>query len=928
MHGLERTGLPPDPQRLRALFDAALELPESARDEWLEATVADATERAALRRLLAADAGRGPLDLPAEQRAEQIGEASERCLDAYVGQSIGPYRLMHLLGQGGMAAVFLAERAEAGFRQQVAIKLLRRGLFSELEHRMFRRERQALAALSHPNIAHLLDGGVTAAGVPFLVLEYVDGVAITEHAARTRLDLSARLQLFCVVCRAVQAAHRQLIVHRDIKPSNILVTAEGEVKLLDFGIAKLLDEGEELATGTGLAPLTPGYAAPEQHAGGTISTATDVFALGVLLHELLLGQRPDTRERSRRASADAHRATRAAPLSPTALRVALRGDLDNILQMAMDPDPARRYASAGELADDIERHLQARPVRAHPPARSYRLRKFLRRHRTGVVLSLLLLCASLAAISTVLWQAELARQESARANAVSQFMLNLFQGARASLPREDRLSPEQLVAETRRQLAASSELDAPTQLALYRAVAEVALSLSAYDEAEAVLAQAEALLAHDAEPAALEGLRLIRADAWQQQGQHEQAATSLRGLLPRLRATDTGQALRALGVLAQAEFALGRPETAIELQHEALQLALQQHGEGSEDALLAGLELGNLLAASQRYPQAIEALEPRLQRWRARGLAEDDRYVRALSSLAQSKDGIGDLDNSVARLRELLQLRERIHSAPHAAIARAQRALGQALARGPGPEEAWRLFDAALAMQRIVYRRGHLEIAVTLDAMGALASAQQREDDAIALYQQALALCAELDARDDVCARSRNNLGQVFYRANRLDEAEAAMREALAERRRLFGNDHPTVAYSLSTLSNVATRRGDYAGAQTLSREALDLLERIGHGRSREAALIRHGYAQSLHLGGRSQEGLAEIDRTYADWRAREPEGRTRAVMILVDRARMQRDIGDREGLQQTFRDIEALQVPAADLPERTRQAIAALRDG
>ncbi len=920
------TGPAPDAQRVRALFDAALEQPAAMRSAWLETSGATSAERAALLRLLQADARPGPLDLPAEQRAALIGDAMERPLDAYVGESIGPYRLLHLLGQGGMAAVFLGERIEGGFRQRVAIKLLRRGLFSELEQRMFRRERQALAALSHPNIAHLLDGGVTPAGVPFLVLEYIDGVAITEHADRAALDLRARLRLFCVVCRAVQAAHRQLIVHRDIKPSNILVTAEGAVKLLDFGIAKLLDEGEELATGTGLAPLTPGYAAPEQHAGGAVSTATDVFALGVLLHELLLGQRPDTRVPGRLASSDAARAARSAPLPPAALRLALRGDLDNILQMAMEPDPARRYASAGELADDIERHLDARPVRAHPPARGYRLRKFLHRHRGGVALAATLLLATSAAIGTVLWQADRARQESARANAVSAFMLQLFQGARASLPRDERLRPEQLVAETRRQLAASAELDAATRLELYRVVAEVALSLSAFDEAEAALAQAEAQLGEGTESAAHDALHLIRAEVWQQQGEAARAAEALRALLPRLRASDPVQALRALGVLAQAEFARGRPDPAITLQREALQLATETRGDASAEALLAGLELGNLLTASQRYPQAIETLEPRLQRWRAAGLPEDDRYVRALSSLAQAKDGIGDLEDSVARQRELLQLRERIHSAPHAAIARAQRALGQVLANGAGQDEAEQLYTQALAMQRAIYPRGHIELAVTLDAMGALASARQQPQQALEFYRQALQLCDALDAADEVCARARNNLGQVLYRLDRLDEAEAAMREALAERRRLFGDNHPTIAYSLSTLANVASKRRDFGEAQALSKEALDLLERIGHGRSREAALIRHGYAQALHLGGRSQAGLAEIERTYADWRAREPEGRVRAVMILVDKARIQRDTGDRPGLSQTFRDIEALGVPPESLPERTRQVIAELQ--
>ena len=250
--------------RLRQLFDAALDQPTTRRRAWIDANVVDADEHAQLLRLLAADAdATSKLDTPLVERAARIGVETDgdTRAEGLVGQRIGAFRLVRLLGQGGMATVFLGEREGADFAQQVAVKLLRHGLYSEVEHACSGANARPWRLLSHPNIAHLVDGGVTDAGIPYLVMEYIDGTTITVHANARQLDLPARLRLFAIVCHAVEAAHRQLIVHRDLKPSNILVDARGEVKLLDFGIAKLLDD-DDGATRTGIAALTPGYAAP------------------------------------------------------------------------------------------------------------------------------------------------------------------------------------------------------------------------------------------------------------------------------------------------------------------------------------------------------------------------------------------------------------------------------------------------------------------------------------------------------------------------------------------------------------------------------------------------------------------------------------------------------------------------------------------
>jgi serine/threonine-protein kinase len=414
--------------RLRELFERVLDVRAAERNAWIDAHASSPAEGDALRRLLAADGGSGFLDTPASEHASRFA-ADEVAAEGLIGQHIGAFRLLRTLGSGGMAAVFLGERFGVDFKQHVAIKLLRRGLYSELEQRLFQRERQVLASLDHPNIARLVDGGVTEAGIPYLVMEHVDGVPITQYADAHALDVRARLVLFLAVCRTVEAAHRSLIVHRDIKPSNILVEAEGTIKLLDFGIAKLLDEDDAGAT---VGVYTPEYAAPEQISGGAITTATDVYGLGVLLHELLLGLRPlgnpTRRPSSRSAEAPADHVARA--FDPAQLRKQLRGDLDNILLKALDAEPKRRYASAGALADDIERHLEHRPVIAHPPSRLYRTLKFVQRHRGGVALTCVFVVGLIAALGAALWQAQVARREAERANTVRDFVQGIFDPVR------------------------------------------------------------------------------------------------------------------------------------------------------------------------------------------------------------------------------------------------------------------------------------------------------------------------------------------------------------------------------------------------------------------------------------------------------------------------------------------------------------------
>ncbi|WP_291157127.1 serine/threonine protein kinase [Gemmatimonas sp. UBA7669] len=409
-----------------------------------------------LQDLLALDSTVGErFERPAHERLGLMsaGNAEDLTLPTMVGRRLGPYRVLDLVGRGGMGAVYEAERADLVYRQRVAIKTLWRGADSAVLLQRFRSERQILAALQHPNIAQLLDGGSTDEGTPWLAMEFVEGTPIDEWCDARTLDIPARLDLFRDVCAAVQHAHQRLVVHRDLKPSNILVSPEGVVKLLDFGVAKLIAPNDEVSTLTnaGLSPLTAAYAAPEQLDEVPPSTATDIFALGAILTCLLAGEPP--RDVAGLSAADRLLAIRERPLrQPSAiaalasmprvsarrysargkLAAALRGDLDAIAGKALHREPARRYASAEALSDDVRRYLRRERVLARPDSTGYRVWSFVRRQRvlTTAVLGVL---ASVTVSGGVAWrQARVAKAEALRAERAAAFLSGLVTGTDAT----------------------------------------------------------------------------------------------------------------------------------------------------------------------------------------------------------------------------------------------------------------------------------------------------------------------------------------------------------------------------------------------------------------------------------------------------------------------------------------------------------------
>ena len=411
-------------KRIEALFEQTLETPAAARPQFLQA-IGDPEVRGEVESLLQSHRQAGAfLDEPDRFLSSESFEADTLS----PGQIIDRYRIIREIGRGGMGAVFLAERADDEYQKQVAIKLIKRGTDTDSVVRHFRNERQILAGFDHPNIARLFDGGTTESGLPYFVMEYVEGLPIDEYCNAHALSVVERLKLFREVCAAVSYAHRHLVIHRDIKRSNILITAEGVPKLLDFGIAKLLQEDDEpLATMTGMRLMTPASASPEQVRGQPVTTASDVYSLGVVLYELLCGRSP-YQFTSQSSHEMARVITETEPKKPsTALAQTdnpqpairnprfLKGDLDNIVLMALRKEPERRYQSVEQFSEDIRRHLEERPVLARKDTISYRAAKFARRNKAGLAAAALVFLILVGGIVATSRQAQIAMREKARA---------------------------------------------------------------------------------------------------------------------------------------------------------------------------------------------------------------------------------------------------------------------------------------------------------------------------------------------------------------------------------------------------------------------------------------------------------------------------------------------------------------------------------
>ena len=654
-------------RRVDTVFDAAVDLPADQQAAAVErACGGDEALRAEVLSLLRAYRSDSPLESPAAEIAAPLFEPAAAAARA-ASDRIGPFRIVREIGRGGMGRVLLAERADGQFEQRVALKLIQHGNPGVI--RRFVEERRILALLQHPNIARLVDGGLTSDGLPYFAMELVDGEPIDHYCASRHLLLDARLELFARVCDAVAYAHQRLVIHRDLKPSNILVTADGQVKLLDFGIAKLLGDapGEDL-TGTGLSPMTPQFAAPEQIRNAPISTATDVYSLGVLLYLLLTSERPyDLRGKpptdiERIVCVDVPPKPSSRVAGPLARQ--LRGDLDLIVMTALQKEERRRYQSPATLAHDLQRFRQGHAILARPDSARYRLEKFVRRNRTAVALATATAAAlvgatvfSIAQMREALRQQQEAVRAAQRATALSELQSVLAGDARdpdgRPLPPAGRIAmAEGVIA---RRFASDPSLAANLMVDLSGRYVEAG-DLKAQ---RALLGKARAIALTANRGADVALATCWRANSYWIEDLLDSARADVaegKAALARDQRRDReaeATCLEAEGKLLQAT---GKPDSGIALLERAV--ALEQDQPGSTETLGRMNALAEVLRLSGRIREAVPYFRRILAQLEALGYGETDAFPNVVNFLSTSLTDLGELAALDSTLRGYIRPRE------------------------------------------------------------------------------------------------------------------------------------------------------------------------------------------------------------------------------------------------------------------------------
>jgi tetratricopeptide (TPR) repeat protein/tRNA A-37 threonylcarbamoyl transferase component Bud32 len=772
-----RTGAPVTEERWRTvnrLLDLALDHAPDERSAVLERECRDdAGLRAAVERLLqACDDSSGFLeDEPAPMFVAPVVAASiagERAQASrpVEGLRVGPYRVLREAGHGGMGVVYLAERDDDQYRRRVALKLMRGGAAMADEHlaRRFREERQILATLEHPGIARLLDGGVSDDGLPWFAMEYVEGTAIDRYCETTGLTIDERLTLFCAVCDAVAFAHRNLVVHRDLKPSNILVTERREVKLLDFGIAKLLariDGGtvDATPTRTAVRALTPEYASPEQIRGDHVATASDVYSLGVVLYELLTGQRPHATHR--RSPHEMERAVLDDPVAPPSavapqrLRRALRGDLDAIVLAAMRKEPERRYASADQLGGDLRRYLEGRPVMARRDGGVYRAGKFIGRHRVGAAAAAFagVVLVGFSVVTTVQSvrlraQAERITVERDRARQVSTFLVDLFRSADPFTAAGPRTTVRDVLDSGAARIDRDLREQPEVRAELLRVMGLSYLNLGMTSEARRLLERAIAI-----------------------------------PIPPPTHRSITNLEPPAVGA------------------RHALAKALQETGQ---------------------YP-AAESLYREVLGWRSRWLPAGSRNVsQSLSTLATVVAAQGRHAEAEALAREALVLARALRPADAHAVSQSLNNLGNVMLRRGAFVAAESVHREAHALRRRVLGDDQAETANSLVNIANALVGQQRYVDADSLFRAALAVKrARLGPRHVDVATDEAAHARLFHLRGHDDTAVVLYRRAIETHRRSRPDGHPRTATAMLGLGQLLLDRGDARAAEPLLRDAL-----------------------------------------------------------------------------------------------------------
>jgi eukaryotic-like serine/threonine-protein kinase len=877
------------PERWRVVIpylDRALELDGGQRDSWL----------LALREEDAALAGDVATLLEKHARLDAQGYLDEGVdgggrRTSLAGQVLGAYTLREQIGQGGMGSVWLADRTDGRYQGAAAVKLLNPSLLGREGEGRFRREGSILARLRHPNIAQLIDAGVSPAGQPYLVLEHVDGQRIDSYCDDRKLPVEARVRQFLDVLSAVAHAHANLVVHRDLKPSNVMVGADGRVKLLDFGIAKLvgLEPGEATAlTGDGAQVMTPQYAAPEQLAGGDVSTATDVYALGALLYLLVTGCHPSGSETGSPAEliraiveTEPARPSEAALLevpdadtaeerascrsaTPKKLVAALRGDLDNIVAKALKKAPSERYATVEALAADLRAHLAHQVVGARADSLRYRASRFLRRHRLATSVGALLVLTLVGGLAATSWQYVRAQREAARAHAVTDFLIRLFELSSERRPQSEKVTAREILDQGTRRLDADLADQPALQANLLGVMGRVYSSLGFYEPAGDLLERSLTLLRrqHRGDDADLARVLSELSTVRNSQGEYDRAIALAResvDMQRRVHGGDHPEISVTLQRLGEAELDAGRPAEAAPIFQEALAMRRRLYGNAHPEVVSSLIALTNLNFETGDYAlaeaQAREALAI------ARTISGDSYPVLPLSiaNLAAVVRTRGRNAEAITLLDEALKLFRARLGEEHPELAPFMRTLAAALQDVGRTSEAAETFERTLQIERASLGAEHPEVAKTTHDLADLLREEGRFAEAEVHYRDCLAILGKSLPPNHVhVGRATTSLGLVLVDQGRYAEAESSLRRALSILEAGLPPGHDLTAKAQIGLGRALLGQGRrLAEAQGLLAAATDVYRaKFGADdvRTAEAGLA---LADCLMARGRPQEARA-----------------------------------------------------------------------
>ena len=895
-------------------LDEALALPLAERDSWLDELHEPDAFKLTLRRLLADDPGVETDDFlaslprltfdPAGSPGEATGDA-----DA-AGVVVGPYRLLHELGVGGMGHVWLAERADGGLKRQVALKLPRLSWARGLSERMGR-ERDILASLDHPNIARIYDAGLDLQGRPYLALEYVVGERIDVYCKRLALPIADRLRLVLQIAHAVAHAHARLVVHRDLKPANILVTSEGKVRLLDFGIAKLMEGAqtqEAELTAIGGRALTLDYASPEQIRGEPLGAASDVYSLGVVSYELLAEAKPYQLKRQSAAALEDAIASVDVRLASTAatgdsMRRALRGDLDAILNKALKKDLAERYPTVEAFAQDIERHLASQPVHAYPDALAYRARKFVRRNKLALAAAAAISVSLIAGLSGALWQARVARAQAERAEQVKEFALSIFDSADTDSGAGSATTAADLLKTARKRVA--SELADRPELAveLMTAIGYSMLGQGQTGDAHALMHDAVELSAqqlgprHSLTTAAL----VVYGEALVELGQNAKAIVILAPAIDAaLSDGDLRTLITALRWTSSAQLNEGQIDQAVESARKAVAALSMKGGRGKPlrplDAMEAHQNLANTLlyarkagAADAAKQALVIAREIYGQRTVLPVLEIRTQFARAAIDEGQIAAGLRELEDLLPDVIGML-------GPTHPRVATIANLVGSARLNAGDVRGAIEALRQGVAISDVLrepdseFNRG----AARFELARAYAVARQPADALVVLEEAASLLKTGAGPTTLLTLQTLSARASQLAEAGRLTDADAEFKKLESA-----GWSGPYLASNQGRLAALRSLQGRHEEALALAKLANDELAKVPRKRVQAGALALLG---NVRLdGGDARNALEPLQNARSLYAKTEIRISTDHAETLVALGRAQMALGDMNAAAQSL---------------------------